>query len=297
MILAICALFISCLKANIIVSNPVKRQDFIAAESLNITGLPIKINSVSVIYRLHVPQVKLTVSNLSSEQVMKLHLMLFIFDSEGKLKGEEEFPEEVDFSLNQDIDILYIPATNLVKGDKPVVALQRVIGRLGVWSVAPLDLENIVKASISDARRKSLRVTYTEHLAITDEDKAEIQALSLQHILHDKRVGDFFSIKDSKNVNLLSDKTESSIVKKVSGTQVNILSLDELQEKANRDGEIFYFIFPYINFEGTTAQLSIAYTHKVRARSLYSPCCGHVSLILSKDTGNWRIVETVIAGK
>lgn len=296
-ILVIFALFIICLNPNIVASNPVNKSDAIAAESLNIIGLPVKINSVSVIHPFHIPEVKLSISNLSSEQVMKLHLMLFIFDSEGKLKAKEEFSKRVEFNNNQDIYISYIPATILVKGDMPVVALQRVIGRLGVWSVTPLDLEDIVKASILDTQRKSPVVTYTEHLVITDEDKGEIQALSLQHILQDKGVGDFFSIKDFKNVKLLSDKTESSIVKKLPGTQIDIMNLEELQEKANRDGEIFYFMFTYINFEGTTAHVSIAYTHKVRARSLYSPCCGYVNLALSKDTGNWRIVETVIAGR
>jgi hypothetical protein len=297
MILAISILLIICLEVNNLASNLDNRPNTISVKSFNIAGMPIKIDDASVIRPHAIPELSLIVSNLSSEQVMKLHLIFFIFDSDGKPKAKEEYFEQVDFSLNQSINISYIPTNVLAKGDRVVVTLQRVVGKLGVWSVTLPDLEENVKAYIRDKQHKPLIVAYTENLAVTAADKAEVQILGLQHILQNKEVGDFFSVKNSRNINLLSRNTEPSIAKKISGTRVNILSLGEIKEKANRNGEVFYFEFTYLNFEGTKADVSIAYEHRVRERIPHSPCCGYVTLTLSKDTGNWRIVETIIEGK
>lgn len=98
-------------------------------------------------------------------------------------------------------------------------------------------------------------------------------------------------------INLLSRDTEPSVVKKIFGARVNILSPDEVKAKANREGEIYYFEFTYLNFEGATAQVAIAYEYRVRERTNHSPCCGYVTLKLSKETGNWRIIEAAIAGR
>jgi len=94
---------------------------------------------------------------------------------------------------------------------------------------------------------------------VTNQDRAEIVRLTLAEVLAPS--SNFLSEKQSKGVVILSSKNiKPSWVTKVEGHDVVCLTPDEIQKKANREGDFEYLYFAQFKVRGEKVLIEVVNT-------------------------------------
>ncbi len=87
---------------------------------------------------------------------------------------------------------------------------------------------------------------------ITREDRAEIIRLSLERALVDQEIPDYALIQDPGNIILSTANIDADLVPALPGINLILLTPEEIQDKANREGDLFYLEFTDITVESNT---------------------------------------------
>jgi len=88
--------------------------------------------------------------------------------------------------------------------------------------------------------------------SITREDRAEIIRLSLERALVDQEIPDYALIQDPANIVLSTANIDADLVPVLPGINLILLTREEVQDKADREGDFLYLEFTDITVESDT---------------------------------------------
>ena len=124
---------------------------------------------------------------------------------------------------------------------------------------------------------------------IRDEDKAEIIRLTLEYALVEKSIPDYNFIKDLKSVPLSTNNVSADLLPKLEGINLILLTPDEIQEKAEQDGNYIYFLeFKEIKAEGEVILVTINHVPKYAKNPKIMAFGGSVTIKYRKEDGKWK---------
>jgi hypothetical protein len=87
--------------------------------------------------------------------------------------------------------------------------------------------------------------------ALGDEDKAEIVKLALELAVVKKEIPDYKYIKDLENIPISTENIDAGQLPKFDGVKLVLLKPEEIQERAEEDGNYVYFLeFEEFRIEG-----------------------------------------------
>ena len=88
---------------------------------------------------------------------------------------------------------------------------------------------------------------------ITDKDITEVMRLTLELALAAQEIQDYNLIEDKANIVLSSENVDPSLLPQISGVTLTLHSPEQIQEKADQQGD-----FLYLRFKEITPALSVA---------------------------------------
>ncbi|HLE75360.1 MAG TPA: hypothetical protein VI864_04860 [Candidatus Bathyarchaeia archaeon] len=109
---------------------------------------------------------------------------------------------------------------------------------------------------------------------ITDEDIPEIVRLTLERALVDGGIPAYELIKDNESIVLSTENIDLSLIPKLPGVNFTLLSRDEIQEKADREGDFLYLRFNQLKIEDFRVLVSLDNTWAVSKDSKVGYLCG-----------------------
>lgn len=109
---------------------------------------------------------------------------------------------------------------------------------------------------------------------ITDEDIPEIVRLTLERALVDGKIPAYEMIKDNESIVLSTENIDLSLIPKLPGVNFTLLSRDEIQEKADREGDFLYLRFHQLKIEDFKVLISLDNTWAVSKDSKVLYLCG-----------------------
>lgn len=133
---------------------------------------------------------------------------------------------------------------------------------------------------------------------ISDEDRAEVIRLTLDYALVKKSIPDYNFIKDPKNVPLSTRDISADLLPKLDGINLILLTPDEIEQRAEKDGSYFYFLeFGEIKAEGETISVTINHNPKYAKKPKVKAFGGSVEIKYRKQDGKWKgeVASWVIA--
>ena len=105
-----------------------------------------------------------------------------------------------------------------------------------------------------------------DNLPITREDRTEIIRLSLERALVDQEIPDYGLIQDPENIVLSTANIDASLVPTLPGINLILLTREEIQDRANSEGDLLYIEFTEITVESDTkVTVSLSNTWAVAA--------------------------------
>jgi len=127
----------------------------------------------------------------------------------------------------------------------------------------------------------------SESIVYNESDMAEIIRLSLTIALVDKRIPDYRLIKDKENIVLSTENIVRDLVPEMFGVNLIILEPEEIQLKADREGDFLYLRFTKLEFQND--RNAIVHLDNVWMKSKTSPYIGGgLAIAYSKESGIWN---------
>jgi len=260
---------------------------------LNTVSAPVQINNANLIKSGSTRKLVLSVSNLTNEPVPRVVFSLFCFSSSGRLKRSEDISEPIDLEVNSNKLVSILLLNEIEEGERLAVAIRRVIVSHGAWEVNAENLRDAVKAKAEGRLNSIPAAHYEKNPVITEAEKSELLASSMRRILGDKSLLKYLSIKDHTTV-LLSLKNVGEKSVKVPGVNITFIEPEDIQGKANQEGEIFYFEVDGLKSEGGRAVVVISYNVRAKLDRTFTPCCGSVVFYYQKTNEKWEETDTKI---
>jgi hypothetical protein len=93
---------------------------------------------------------------------------------------------------------------------------------------------------------------------LTREDQAEIVRLTLERALMDQEIPDYQLIKDKKNIVLSMANIDVTLIPTLPGINLIPLTREEIQAKANNEGDFLYLEFIEIEAE-SDAKVTVSF--------------------------------------
>ncbi|MCP4537883.1 MAG: hypothetical protein GY832_12130 [Chloroflexi bacterium] len=88
--------------------------------------------------------------------------------------------------------------------------------------------------------------------SVTRKDRADIIRLSLEHALVDQAIPDYGLIPDPTNIILSTANIDADLVPTLPDIDLILLTREEIQDQANREGDFLYIEFTNITIESDT---------------------------------------------
>jgi len=93
---------------------------------------------------------------------------------------------------------------------------------------------------------------------VTERDKAEIVRLSLQWALVDKNIPDYrLYFSEMENIILSAENIEASLLLQIPGVDLTLLQLEEIQKRADEEGDFLYLRFLQLEVSNSKAKVSL----------------------------------------
>ncbi|MBU1717420.1 MAG: hypothetical protein KKG70_17640 [Proteobacteria bacterium] len=92
---------------------------------------------------------------------------------------------------------------------------------------------------------------------ITAKDITEVMRLTLERALAAQEIPDYDLIEDTANIVLSSENVNPSLLPQISGVTLTLLSPEQIQEKADRQGDFLYLRFKEITVEDSKIIVSL----------------------------------------
>lgn len=137
----------------------------------------------------------------------------------------------------------------------------------------------------------SLGVSKTIHVLYNESDIAEIIRLSLNIALVDKEIPDYHLIKDKENIILCTENLVEGLMPEMDIVNLVILDLDDIQSKADREGDFLYLRFTKLDMhtDGMGATVHLDNMWMSRRGSPYAYLSGGgLNISFIKESGIWN---------
>jgi hypothetical protein len=127
-------------------------------------------------------------------------------------------------------------------------------------------------------------------MLVSESDITEIIRSSLTIALIDKRIPDYKLIEDKENIVLSTENIFRDLVPEIFGVNLIVLEPDEIQNKADREGDFLYLRFTKLEFQNEGN--AIVDLDNVWMKGRTSPYMylsgGGLAIAYSKDSGIWN---------
>lgn len=181
-----------------------------------------------------------------------------------KVEGElgDGCTELEPITTEREGDTFYIS----IKSSRPVDAVCTMILQTFSESV-PLDIEGL-EAGTYTVNANGVEATFTleqDNVAqpegesegeseegesaegeLSEEDRAELIRLTLERALIDQEIPDYGLIEDPQNIVLSSENIDPGLVPELEGVNLIVMTPEEIQQKANEEGDFLYLHFDEI---------------------------------------------------
>ena len=132
----------------------------------------------------------------------------------------------------------------------------------------------------------------------TSEGRAEIVKLVLEWALVDKNIPDYALLPDSGSIVLSLENIDADMVPQIPGVNLILLTPDEVQKKADEEGDLLFLSFQELKVGESKATVSINNTWAVskesrEARKGYLSG-GGCALEYQKEGGEWVLGEQMM---
>jgi hypothetical protein len=120
-----------------------------------------------------------------------------------------------------------------------------------------------------------------------ESDKAVIVRLSLEWALVGQNIPDYALLEDQENIILSLENLDASLVPDLAGVNLTPLTPQEIQSKANREGDFPYLSFGQLEMQEITAAVSLNNSWAVAEDSTGYLSGGGCTLEFHKEAGQW----------
>lgn len=275
---------------NIFLTN--NGQQNLPTRSIQIEHMPIHVDTIisTKIERLY--RIEYGVRNLGNEPIVSIKWSLFTFGKDGGLSNAREWVDERAIEPNSSSKFSYSLIDPQGEVAQLVLVSQEVVTQTGRLYIDKSILNSFANRGFQETTGKDIGALYEPNIALSDTDKLDLYELILNHALKDKSALNVLHIEDPKHVFLkadeISDQTKSLAV---TGVAICFIEGNKIQEKANRDGEIIYIDFYSTEVVGSNIWVTIESRKAVRAKTLFTPCCGGLKYRFHKELNGWKMQE------
>ena len=260
-------------------------QDDFSISVFKIAGMPALLDEARVSSTTTRSKLIYTVTNLAEEQFSEINFVIFGYDQEHRLKWVERYLDRTALAARSTrYDWGYLER-EIALTDKLVVAVQKAVGRDGVWEVPLPKLKVAVEGRLQNQAENNLAVKYTPHAHVNYEEQAEILKLTLQRVLNDEEMRRYLMIKDDK-VLLSAENISPAEAIQFNGRSIITITPQEL---SNTEGRLTYLNFGPVSSQGSTASAPIACRDIVKKGEVFLPCRGSYVFTYKKKSGRWTI--------
>lgn len=139
---------------------------------------------------------------------------------------------------------------------------------------------------------RSLGISYPGGLPVpvNDSDIDELFRLTLERALVDKEIPDYNLIKDKKNIVLSTENVRMDLVPEIPGVNLLVMEPDQIQRKANREGDFLYLRFS--KFKLLTNKTAVVQLDNIWMKSKTSTVMyvsgGGFTIFYHKESGQWE---------
>ena len=149
-------------------------------------------------------------------------------------------------------------------------------------------------AEIVILRQSSGGVSPGTDADVTERDKAEIVRLSLQWALVDKKIPDYrLYYSEMENIILSVENIEAGLLPQIPGVNLTLLQPEEIQKKADEEGDFLYLRFLQLEVSNSEAKVSLDSTWAVGKDSQEMHHAGYArcNAEYRRESGEWEINE------
>lgn len=284
----------------------------VKAQIFNIPNLPVRITDATFDNLEYRADFNYSIANLTDDEIWNYEVVLFFFDSKGTAISKK-LEICVEFVINEESErCRYFPPGALIDprkteetgvilnervepGTKVIAAIKEVRGNKGIWQIDDTKLQSAVQSYAQGKNYQPLELKETNHIILTEADKLEIIKPTLEKALLNKQIPDYGLLKDKKNVVLSTENISPSLVPKLTGVNLILLSPEEIQEKANLEGDFTYLSFGEIRANGDKIFVVLRNTWvKSKTSKVMYLSGGGMFLEYRKENGKW--VGEVVGG-
>lgn len=150
----------------------------------------------------------------------------------------------------------------------------------GVTETFTLEQDNVLEPETEEPGQDS---------ALSDEEWSELLGLTLERALVDQEIPDYALLEDQEQMVLSTENIDPALVPEIEGLSLELLTPDEIQERADAEGD-----FPYLRFQELTAEsgekatVSLGSTWAIAADSdMIYLSGGGFAVEYTRDNGAW----------
>lgn len=151
----------------------------------------------------------------------------------------------------------------------------------GVTETFTLEQDNVLEPETEDAGQDA---------ALSDEEWTELVGLTLERALVDQEIPDYSLLADHEPMVLSTENIDPALVPEIEGVTLELLTPEEIQERADAEGDFPYLIFQELNAESAErATVSLGSTWAIAADSdmLYLSGGGFTIEYTRDEAGDW----------
>ena len=254
---------------------------------LNVLSAPVQIDNAGLTKSDSPQKLVLSITNVTNEPVTRLVLTLFYFSPSGKLNRSEDVSEPIHLGVNSNTQVSIHLLNEIKEGERLAIAIKHVVVSQGGWVIDSRDLRDSIEAKAKGRLNHVPAARYEKNPALTKAEKAELVTSSVRRILGDKLLRKYLSIKDHETI-FLSPKNIDEKLIRIPGVDIIFIKPEDIQGRADREGEIFYFECDELKSEGGQVVVIISYNIKAKLNKSFTPCCGSVVFYYQKSEGKWE---------
>jgi hypothetical protein len=242
------------------------RAESINVELLQVSGLPVRIDSAAVNNLEHRADFDYSISNLTDVSVWNFEVVIFILNSksqvtkrlsvciDGVIESEAELcrylPPETVIAPRKSEDVS-VALNELVDSSlRVIVAVREVRTDDGIWHLSDVQMTRGLQSYLKGKPYDPLNIKKVNHIKLTEADKLAVIRQSLKTTISRKEIPDYNLLKNKKNIVLSTDNIPFNTGLKLKGFGISLLSNDQIQSKADLEGDFLLLRFGEIRANG-----------------------------------------------
>ncbi len=125
-------------------------------------------------------------------------------------------------------------------------------------------------------------------LSPEERDEAELIRLTLERALVAKEIPDYELIRDKENIVLSTENIDLRLVPTIPGVNLILLTPEQIQRKADREGDFLYLRFRELNIQNPENAVVKLDNFWAGRNSPHMYLSGGFAIFYSKASGEWR---------